>query len=1217
MKYNLGLDIGTTSVGWAVVDAESHNVIRKGNKALWGVRLFDEADAADKRRQFRSIRRRYDRRRERIRLLQEEFKDEINKIDSNFYTKLKQSFYKEEDVKNKTISLTQNEREMIKKYHKKYPTIYHLRKELIENNQKQDIRLVYLALHHMIKYRGNFLYDKKNFKMSSNEIKEKLEDIFHLMIDVKSISIEEDNIAKIDYDLFEKALFEPSKNDKKLKLAIEFEKIFSKKIAKEYVRLFVGDLFSLDTLFEKETENKLKISFKGSDFEDNYVDIEKEFGDELELLEALKGIYDQVFLSQLFKGNSEQYLSYLMVKKYEMHQKDLKELKVLLKDNKKIYCQMFKTKNKGTKKEKLCAYDEYVHNKKTYEEFTKLVKNDLVLFNNDKKVEILNKIEKEEYMPRITDVDNSKFPYQFNKEEIIKIIENQGKYYPFLLKKVNNTYKIVRLLEFCIPYYVGPLNTTTNRKDLKNKNAWLVRKKEHIKITPYNFEEVVDLESSAEVFIERMIGNCTYLNHEKAMPSHSILYSKFKVLNELKQIKVGEKGKEESLSLEMQKNIFNEFFLKTPGNVTDKKFKSYLKSNGNFDMFDDLSVIGYSGDDKFANNMQSYIDFFGEDGIFVNTKYTEQDADDIIRLMTIFEDKKVLLEKVKKEYTDLDEKALKQIELKKYKGWSNLSKKLLTEITYLDKETNTSKSILNLMEETRENFMQILFNDEYNFQDKIDELNEIDSTKKINYALVESLATSPANKKGIYQALKIIEEIIDYMEFEPKCITLEMARGDSKKQRSEDRKKTLNKIYETHQKEIDNYNKLYKELNSEEKIDKEKLFLYFIQEGKSLYSGTPLDIHHLEQYEVDHIVPRSLIKDDSIDNKALVLKEENQRKADCVVLPEEYRTIYTKTWWQRLKKIGLISVKKYNNLCRYKYDEKTISGFINRQLVETRQICKHVANIVKNYHPDSRVVYIPAILSHHYREKFELYKFRQINDYHHAHDAYLAAVLGEYREYHLKSSIDFSELKKLNQNLYQSKRYKDLSYGYVINSLDNDLNQFFRFYDENGVVHFDVKEFNKIVMNNLYRNDILISRKVEKQTGQFFDQTIYGAKDGKRGISIKENLEGYGNYTSIQVSYCTLVEYEGKKKIIGIPIFIDVKNDEQLKINYIKKQLECDNFKIIKDHIYLNTEIMYKNQLTFLRGYAVFGGGCELRNAVELHIPKEKMMLWKYALDIV
>ena len=134
------------------------------------------------------------------------------------------------------------------------------------------------------------------------------------------------------------------------------------------------------------------------------------------------------------------------------------------------------------------------------------------------------------------------------------------------------------------------------------------------------------------------------------------------------------------------------------------------------------------------------------------------------------------------------------------------------------------------------------------------------------------------------------------MEFEPKCITLEMARGDSKKQRSEDRKKTLNKIYETHQKEIDNYNKLYKELNSEEKIDKEKLFLYFIQEGKSLYSGTPLDIHHLEQYEVDHIVPRSLIKDDSIDNKALVLKEENQRKADCVVLPEEYRTIYTKTW---------------------------------------------------------------------------------------------------------------------------------------------------------------------------------------------------------------------------------------------------------------------------------------------------------------------------------
>ena len=39
-----------------------------------------------------------------------------------------------------------------------------------------------------------------------------------------------------------------------------------------------------------------------------------------------------------------------------------------------------------------------------------------------------------------------------------------------------------------------------------------------------------------------------------------------------------------------------------------------------------------------------------------------------------------------------------------------------------------------------------------------------------------------------------------------------------------------------------------------------------------MYSGETLDPQRLIDYEVDHIIPRSLIKDDSIDNKVLVLK---------------------------------------------------------------------------------------------------------------------------------------------------------------------------------------------------------------------------------------------------------------------------------------------------------------------------------------------------------
>ena len=105
-KYNIGLDIGTSSVGWAVVEEGNQKILRKGNKALWGVRLFDEAQKADKRRSFRSTRRRYDRRRERISLLRKEFEHEINTIDQTFFKKLDESKYKEEDINNKTIHIS-------------------------------------------------------------------------------------------------------------------------------------------------------------------------------------------------------------------------------------------------------------------------------------------------------------------------------------------------------------------------------------------------------------------------------------------------------------------------------------------------------------------------------------------------------------------------------------------------------------------------------------------------------------------------------------------------------------------------------------------------------------------------------------------------------------------------------------------------------------------------------------------------------------------------------------------------------------------------------------------------------------------------------------------------------------------------------------------------------------------------------------------------------
>ena len=139
-KYNIGLDLGTSSVGWCVTD-ENNNILKKNGKNMWGARLFSEANTAAQTRSFRGSRRRIDRRKERINILQSLLQEDINET-----------------------------------YYDLFPTIYHLRNYLITEKEKVDIRLVYLAIHHIIKYRGNFLYEG-DFSNNTDLINESIEEI--------------------------------------------------------------------------------------------------------------------------------------------------------------------------------------------------------------------------------------------------------------------------------------------------------------------------------------------------------------------------------------------------------------------------------------------------------------------------------------------------------------------------------------------------------------------------------------------------------------------------------------------------------------------------------------------------------------------------------------------------------------------------------------------------------------------------------------------------------------------------------------------------------------------------------------------------------------------------------------------------------------------------------------------------------------------------------
>jgi len=131
-----------------------------------------------------------------------------------------------------------------------------------------------------------------------------------------------------------------------------------------------------------------------------------------------------------------------------------------------------------------------------------------------------------------------------------------------------NGEKIMQLFEFRIPYYVGPLGKKSE------KFAWAVRKNDD-KIYPWNFEQVIDVEESAEKFIRRMTNKCTYLIGEDVLPKDSLLYSKYIVLNELNNLRLGG----EKISVALKQRIYEELFQRKR-KVRQKDLKNYLIREG-------------------------------------------------------------------------------------------------------------------------------------------------------------------------------------------------------------------------------------------------------------------------------------------------------------------------------------------------------------------------------------------------------------------------------------------------------------------------------------------------------------------------------------------------------------------------------------------------------------------------------------------------------------
>ena len=1319
----LGLDLGTNSVGWAVTDG-NFKLLRKRNQHLWGIRLFDEAKTANDRRMFRTQRKRLERRRARIFELRQLFVDEIQKVDPNFFHRLDYSFsfdWKDEAnrVRVKKSILFDDPDYKDRDFFKKYPTIFHLRKALMEwtGPEKPDIRLVYLAIHHIIKYRGNFLDPSDN--LGNNVNADEIKDLFN-QIDASYVNLSqagllfsektEENIVpcgfEISYEQAEKIKeeilpkIEGSMNTKEALLGIFDTRTLTNMEGKILV-LISGGKTKFSDLFPGSIEDVEQLgSFSLDDWDEKIEPKLDSYPEDVSnILTCCKRFNDALKLTRILGDNST--ISDAMVERYEKHHQQLRELKRFVKTYyPQKYNAIFREASDG--KGSPANYSHYVgstlvqgrkgrdfanntagkggHVKR--DEFYDFLKKTLDMDkkeNLDKasptsdferkeieeKKKILAQIEANDYLLRQNSGENGIIKRQLHQKELEAILERMEQYYPFLKAKdadgLSVSEKILSIFKFKIPYYIGPLDNNANNPNswAKKTDAWKDRKPGDIH--PWNWQKFVNEDQAAEEFIQRMVNKCSYILSANTLPRFSILYSEYCVLNEINKIVIKSGNSLCYLDQATKDDVLNLY--KTKGKVSKSDISEVVKKHLGRSDFKLYTAGSTSDDDKLLTNdylqanMRSYVDLEN----ILGSAFDVEKAEQIIKAITLFEDKNILLKQVMKIMPSLSRGQVEKILKLRYKGWGSLSAQLLTELKAGVVNDDgvifyTGPSIIELMRRVTkkdgadysENFMQILYNEDYHFLDQIKEINEKTSDKYTNYVdYTLNLHGSPMTKRAIIQAMKIVREVEHIIGRPVDAIFMESPRSQdpsipkAQKVNGNDlnRKKVLENQYKYAQRvAIEKYSNFATRISEfQEKLGKanislkaKRYFLYFNQLGYDVYTGKPIDFDDLDKenlYDIDHIIPRSVKKDDSLDNLVLVSQSVNRdKKKDIYPIPTniiqdnpDARKVI-----EFLHQSKLISDSKYDRLMRpvtRPLTDEEKATFINRQIVSTSQSIKLLWDVlhtdyfnrIRKQHPDWKKEAIEdaipelnmprASLAHEFRDKFDIPKCRETNDFHHAHDAYINIITGECSKsfYHLAWKID----KVTKAWVSNDQKNKDRI---LENNPDRKVTTRLvdKIFNGNIPCRFSTSRFDwipgemahstiQIVKRQLQNTDVLYTKMLVQGDGAMYDQNVLSPKKAKgKDLDIRSAIKSktgkdsrfrlmgdvskYGYFDNAKVRFYSLVKYIDKKEkevfaLISVRTDSANKylNDKDIAEKYASIQTNSNNVQILIKKLLVNT----------------------------------------------
>ena len=469
----------------------------------------------------------------------------------------------------------------------------------------------------------------------------------------------------------------------------------------------------------------------------------------------------------------------------------------------------------------------------------------------------------------------------------------------------------------------------------------------------------------------------------------------------------------------------------------------------------------------------------------------------------------------------------------------------------------------------------------------------------------------------IWQTILIIRELEHVLGSAPTRLFVEMTRKpDEKKQRTVSRKDKLLQLYKNESKD---WKDQIEKADTDGTLKSKKMYLYFTQKGRCMYTGKPIDLHELlndNRYDIDHIYPRHFVKDDNIDNNlVLVNKSDNARKSDKYPLEN---TIYESQieMWRELLRQGLITEEKFKRLTgRTPFSDEQMAGFIARQLVETSQGVKGVTDILKELLPETKIIFSKASNVSDFRHKFSIVKCRSVNDFHHAHDAYLNIVVG---------NVYYVKFTQNPLNFIQKEYGRDAKkYRY---NLD-------RMYDWDIIRGDEVAWVspNKAsscgtlgtVKDVIAKNTPMMTRLSFEQHGGLANETLYSARraqgDGyipfKSSDERMQDVTKYGGFSSVTTAYFFLVEHTKKKMRIRtletVPLYLKQKIEKEPA--YLERYC-VENLGLIEPSVRLSKiklQSLVKRNGYYMNISGKSGNQIIMRNAVNLCLNQKWMQYIK------